>query len=116
MEKTSILDFIAKLTGGAETAESPLPEERTADEKPAVQKDDGKPTYTRSYNPFADAEGERRQISSPRAAKPPKSKIDLNGGKIPSVKARENPSDMVKLINRHNAIADRIKKNKDENR
>lgn len=112
MEKTSILDFITKLTGGTETAMS---EERTAEEKPTEQKTDGKPTYTRSYNPFADAEGERRQISSPRVPKPPKSKIDLNGGKIVSARPRENPSDMVKLINRHNAIADRIKKKKDDN-
>lgn len=113
MEKTSILDFITKLTGGTETAPA---ENRTAEENPTEQRDSDKPTYTRSYNPFADAEGERRQISSPRVPKPPKNKIDLNGGKIVSVRPRENPSDMVKLINRHNAIADRIKKNKDDNR
>lgn len=108
MEKTSILDFITKLTGGS--AQAPRPEESDFAET-ASREADEKPSFGKSYNPFADVKGERSQISSPRAPLPPKSTIDLNGGKTPRTKTRENSSDMIKLINRHNIISERIKKN-----
>lgn len=116
MEKTSILDFISKLTGANS--------DREADEKTTLQDGSSDQTtenrqkenaqsqsksFMKSYNPFSAAESDKRQISSPRAVKPPKSTIDLKNGKnLAGEKKNDGSSDMVRLINRHNALAKRI--------
>jgi len=115
MEKTSILDFIAKLTGSKtenETEERDKKEpERTEQQKKTEPDKTSGDSFMRSYNPFSSAENDRRQITSPRAAKPPKSTIDLKSGKnLASEKKNDGTSDMVRFINRHNALANRIGK------
>lgn len=115
MEKTSILDFISRLTGASseETASSE-PKDRPAEQPktdPGAERSD---SFMRSYNPFSSAESERRQITSPRAAKPPKSTIDLKSGKnLANEKKSDGASDMIRFINRHNALSDRLGKKPD---
>lgn len=128
MEKTSILDFISKLTGtennrqsdGGNTA-GKTDENRTnggSDGAKAANTEKNisgeQKSFMKSYNPFTSAESDKRQITSPRAVKPPKSTIDLKNGKnLASEKKSDGSSDMVRFINRHNALAKQIKK-KDE--
>lgn len=130
MEKTSILDFISKLSGtdtnrqsdgnalgssvgtnkNVADGDNPLGSNAVISEKStggAEQK-----SFMRSYNPFSSAESEKRQISAPRAVKPPKNTIDLKNGKnLASEKKNDGSSDMVRFINRHNALAKQINKN-----
>lgn len=128
MEKTSILDFISKLTGAENNRQSDGG--NAADKTDENQTNGGsdgakaanteknisgeQKSFMKSYNPFTLAESDKRQISSPRAVKPPKSTIDLKNGKnLASEKKSDGSSDMVRFINRHNALAKQIKK-KDE--
>lgn len=128
MEKTSILDFISKLTGAENNRQSDggnaadkTDENRTnggSDGAKAANTEKNisgeQKSFMKSYNPFTLAESDKRQISSPRAVKPPKSTIDLKNGKnFASEKKSDGSSDMVRFINRHNALAKQIKK-KDE--
>mgnify|MGYP004545105493 FL=1 len=128
MEKTSILDFISKLTGAENNRQSDggnaadkTDENRTnggSDGAKAANTEKNisgeQKSFMKSYNPFTLAESDKRQISSPRAVKPPKSTIDLKNGKnLASEKKSDGSSDMVRFINRHNALAKQIKK-KDE--
>ena len=128
MEKTSILDFISKLTGAESnrqsddgTAAGKTDENRTnggSDGAKAANTEKNisgeQKSFMKSYNPFTLAESDKRQITSPRAVKPPKSTIDLKNGKnLASEKKSDGSSDMVRFINRHNALAKQIKK-KDE--
>lgn len=128
MEKTSILDFISKLTGAENNRQSDGG--NAADKTDENQTNGGsdgakaanteknisgeQKSFMKSYNPFTLAESDKRQITSPRAVKPPKSTIDLKNGKnLASEKKSDGSSDMVRFINRHNALAKQIKK-KDE--
>lgn len=128
MEKTSILDFISKLTGAENNRQSDGG--NAADKTDENRKNGGsdgakaanteknisgeQKSFMKSYNPFTLAESDKRQITSPRAVKPPKSTIDLKNGKnLASEKKSDGSSDMVRFINRHNALAKQIKK-KDE--
>lgn len=128
MEKTSILDFISKLTGAENNRQSDggnaadkTDENRTnggSDGAKAANTEKNisgeQKSFMKSYNPFSLAESDKRQITSPRAVKPPKSTIDLKNGKnLASEKKSDGSSDMVRFINRHNALAKQIKK-KDE--
>lgn len=128
MEKTSILDFISKLTGAENNRQSDggnaadkTDENRTngvSDGAKAANTEKNisgeQKSFMKSYNPFTLAESDKRQITSPRAVKPPKSTIDLKNGKnLASEKKSDGSSDMVRFINRHNALAKQIKK-KDE--
>ena len=128
MEKTSILDFISKLTGAENNRQSDggnaadkADENRTnggSDGAKAANTEKNisgeQKSFMKSYNPFTLAESDKRQITSPRAVKPPKSTIDLKNGKnLASEKKSDGSSDMVRFINRHNALAKQIKK-KDE--
>ncbi len=128
MEKTSILDFISKLTGAENNRQSDggnaadkTDENRTnggSDGAKAANTEKNisgeQKSFMKSYNPFTLAESDKRQIPSPRAVKPPKSTIDLKNGKnLASEKKSDGSSDMVRFINRHNALAKQIKK-KDE--
>ncbi len=111
MEKTSILDFIAKLTG-SNSSENTTDEQKTEDaaEKKEPEQN-GKDSFMRSYNPFSAADSDKRQITSPRAAKPPKNTIDLKYGKnLAAEKKNDRSSDMVRFINRHNALSQSINK------
>lgn len=114
MEKTSILDFISRLTG-ASPEEKDSAEQKQAAEQPKTDSSaERSDSFMRSYNPFSSAESERRQITSPRAAKPPKSTIDLKSGKnLASEKKNDGASDMIRFINRHNALSGRIGKKPD---
>lgn len=121
MEKTSILDFISKLTG---TTPNSADEEKKGSNDPAEQSpknsvkdnnESSQKSFMKSYNPFASADSDKRQISSPRAAKPPKSTIDLKNGKnLASEKKSDGSSDMVRFINRHNALSKQIGIKKEE--
>lgn len=128
MEKTSILDFISKLTGAENNRQSD--DGNAAGKTDENRKNGGsdgakaanteknisgeQKSFMKSYNPFTLAESDKRQITSPRAVKPPKSTIDLKNGKnLASEKKSDGSSDMVRFINRHNALAKQIKK-KDE--
>lgn len=128
MEKTSILDFISKLTGAENNRQSDGDNaaDKTDENRTSGGSDGAKAANTeknisgeqksfmKSYNPFTLAESDKRQITSPRAVKPPKSTIDLKNGKnLASEKKSDGSSDMVRFINRHNALAKQIKK-KDE--
>ncbi len=128
MEKTSILDFISKLTGAENNRQSDGGNAAgKTDENQTNGGSDGakasnteknisgeQKSFMKSYNPFTLAESDKRQITSPRAVKPPKSTIDLKNGKnLASEKKSDGSSDMVRFINRHNALAKQIKK-KDE--
>lgn len=128
MEKTSILDFISKLTGAENNRQSDggnaadkTDENRTNGGSDGAKAANTKKnisgeqkSFMKSYNPFSLAESDKRQITSPRAVKPPKSTIDLKNGKnLASEKKSDGSSDMVRFINRHNALAKQIKK-KDE--
>lgn len=128
MEKTSILDFISKLTGAENNRQSDdgnaagkTDENRTnggSDGAKAANTEKNisgeQKSFMKSYNPFTLADSDKRQITSPRAVKPPKSTIDLKNGKnLASEKKSDGSSDMVRFINRHNALAKQIKK-KDE--
>ena len=95
MEKTSILDFISKLTGAENNRQSDggnaagkTDENRTNgdfDGAKAANTEKNisgeQKSFMKSYNPFTLAESDKRQITSPRAVKPPKSTIDLKNGK-----------------------------------
>lgn len=128
MEKTSILDFISKLTGAENNRQSD--DGNAAGKTDENRKNGGsdgakaanteknisgeQKSFMKSYNPFTSAESDKRQITSPRTVKPPKSTIDLKNGKnLASEKKSDGSSDMVRFINRHNALAKQIKK-KDE--
>ncbi len=128
MEKTSILDFISKLTGAENNRQSDGGNAASkTDENQTNGGSDGakaanteknisgeQKSFMKSYNPFTLADSDKRQITSPRAVKPPKSTIDLKNGKnLASEKKSDGSSDMVRFINRHNALAKQIKK-KDE--
>lgn len=129
MEKTSILDFISKLTGAENNRQSDGGNAagKTDENRTSGESSDGakaanteknisgeQKSFMKSYNPFTSAESDKRQITSPRAVKPPKSTIDLKNGKnLASEKKSDGSSDMVRFINRHNALAKQIKK-KDE--
>lgn len=129
MEKTSILDFISKLTGAENNRQSDDGNAagKTDENRTSGESSDGakaantektisgeQKSFMKSYNPFTLAESDKRQITSPRAVKPPKSTIDLKNGKnLASEKKSDGSSDMVRFINRHNALAKQIKK-KDE--
>lgn len=129
MEKTSILDFISKLTGAENNRQSDGGNAagKTDENRTSGESSDGakaantektisgeQKSFMKSYNPFTLAESDKRQITSPRAVKPPKSTIDLKNGKnLASEKKSDGSSDMVRFINRHNALAKQIKK-KDE--
>lgn len=128
MEKTSILDFISKLTGAENNRQSDdgnaagkTDENRTNGGSDGVKAANTEKnisgeqkSFMKSYNPFTSADSDKRQITSPRAVKPPKSTIDLKNGKnLASEKKSDGSSDMVRFINRHNALAKQIKK-KDE--
>ena len=123
MEKTSILDFISKLTGAENNRQSDggnaadkTDENRTnggSDGAKAANTEKNisgeQKSFMKSYNPFTLAESDKRQITSPRAVKPPKSTIDLKNGKnLASEKKSDGSSDMVRFINRHNALAKQI--------
>lgn len=129
MEKTSILDFISKLTGAENNRQSDGGNAagKTDENRTSGESSDGakaanteknisgeQKSFMKSYNPFTLAESDKRQITSPRTVKPPKSTIDLKNGKnLASEKKSDGSSDMVRFINRHNALAKQIKK-KDE--
>ena len=123
MEKTSILDFISKLTGAENNRQSDggnaadkTDENRTnggSDGAKAANTEKNisgeQKSFMKSYNPFTLAESDKRQITSPRAVKPPKSTIDLKNGKnLASEKKSDGSSDMVRFINRHNALAKKM--------
>ena len=81
MEKTSILDFIAKLTGST-PSENKTDEQKKEDVTEKKEPEQNvRDSFMRSYNPFSAADSDKRQITSPRAAKPPKNTIDLKYGK-----------------------------------
>lgn len=133
MEKTSILDFISKLTGSdnirqsdenarssssgtdknAANADTPAGTKAINSEKSTGEAE--QKSFMKSYNPFSSAESDRRQITSPRATKPPKNTIDLKNGKnLASEKKNDGSSDMVRFINRHNALIKQINKKNEE--
>ena len=127
MEKTSILDFISKLTGAENNRQSDGGSSADPGKNASGGENDGsanhekniggaeQKSFMKSYNPFSSAESDRRQIASPRAAKPPKNTIDLKNGKnLASEKKSDGSSDMVRFINRHNALINRINKKNEE--
>lgn len=110
MEKTSIFDFISRL---AEKAE-----EKTVQNAPRDDGDDfaaKRPreteSFMRSYNPLSSAFIDKKQITSPRAQAPNKNTIILNNGKnLAGEKKQTATHDMVRLINRHNLLSNKIKR------
>ena len=115
MEKTSILDFIAKLTGST-PSENKTDEQKKEDVTEKKEPEQNvRDSFMRSYNPFSAADSDKRQITSPRAAKPPKNTIDLKYGKnCAAEKKNDRSSDMVRFINRHNALSQSINKKDDD--
>lgn len=118
MEKTSILEFINKLTEKkqdgltdeqntlSQTADTPL---QQTDNHNLFEKNTE--SVMKSYNPFATAEYTKSQISSPKTqVKPLKTTIDLKSGKnLAAEKNKDLSRDMIKLINKHNALSKKIK-------
>jgi len=115
MEKTSILDFIARLTGSAPSQSKPDEPEKNGETEKKEPEQNVRDSFMRSYNPFSAADSDKRQITSPRAAKPPKNTIDLKYGKnLAAEKKNDRSTDMVRFINRHNALSQSINKKDDD--
>lgn len=118
MEKTSILDFISKLTENASAQPKNTSNVQNAKDAPANQaaeqskKSNAGETesFMRSYNPLSYAYIDKNQITSPRALPPNKSTIYLNNGKnLAGEKKQTTTHDMVRFINRHNMLSNKIK-------
>jgi len=126
MEKTSILDFVTKLSELAngkqqkkETATNGKQSELKSDgqENSTCQNsakklgEDANNSFLKSYNPFGEIQKNRPQLSMPKAPKPTKNTIDLSGGKAQIKNAKSSQSkNVIDLINRHNAFLLKIKK------
>lgn len=118
MEKTSILDFISKLTENSAAQPKNAANEQNANEPIAnktaeqSQKNNAGETesFMRSYNPLSYAYIDKKQITSPRALPPNKNTIYLNNGKnLAGEKKQTTTHDMVRFINRHNMLSNKIK-------
>lgn len=68
-----------------------------------------KGSFLKSYNPFDSPLIDKPQITSPRAEKPPRKSIDLNGSKNVFGENRQDKTrDIVTLINRHNYYSKKL--------
>lgn len=118
MEKTSILEFINKLTEKKQDAltdeqnaasETTISRPQQADDRSLFEKNTQ--SVMKSYNPFSAAEYTKSQISSQKTqVKPLKTTIDLKSGKnLVNEKNKDVSRDMIKFINKHNALSKKIK-------
>jgi len=121
MQKTTLLDFVTKLSQLSKPQSTQKTQEDAEQIKQtsASDKTDNPPTtqaetdntFMRSYNPFEQSLKERSQLSMPRAQKPTKDKIDLSLCKSKPQKGQsDSTKNMIDLINRHNAFCKRIQK------
>ena len=122
MEKTSILDFVTRLS---ELASKPKPDatkKQQTDVKTSENQtentnsqtllsDENKNSFMKSYNPFGEVQKGKSQLSMPKAPKPTKNKIDLSLSKgIEKPRQSDGAKNMIDLINRHNAFSAKIKR------
>lgn len=127
MEKTSILDFVNRISelskqtkengknkSTENNADLPPTSETTAEKTSESKNLSLKQTdnsFMKTYNPFGEIQKGRPQLNMPKAPKPVKNKIDLTSSKKSEIVPQsEGAKNMLELIKRHNEFAEKIKR------